>query len=375
MKRVKSAFSVKAAIRQFAIIALAAVFSGVMLMSCDKDETQIYTVTFDAKGGAPAPAEQKIESGKKLAKPKDPALANHEFTGWATADNAASSLWDFESGTITANITLYARWKADEKPASSLIVGKFKSQTGNGDAVFYADYASDTKSGTVVKSSATEKELAGKIEDGDIIFNLSGVYDTETGKFFLSAGSGILIFSIAGTLIDGVMSSTEATVKVKSGDDWTVHTVAVTAAGDGGISIDGTVSDSQEDGLPAAWFGNWKMINEEGEPEYYTLTAWQCINLEMPDEPAGFLDIVPLVGGGLEMIWDMYVHYADVDDKGIYNEWTVKEFCKIWMEQSGQNLLVTVFEDSMNESYAVAKAYDTAIADAESRYGVIFTRP
>jgi hypothetical protein len=87
------------------------------------------------------------------------------------------------------------------------------------------------------------------------------------------------------------MTNTQATVKVKSGDDWAIHTVIVTSV-DTNVSIDGSVSNNQVDGIPSAWFGNWKYINDEGKSQYYTLTSWQFLYNEMPDLPAGFLDFL-----------------------------------------------------------------------------------
>jgi len=78
-----------------------------------------------------------------------------------------------------------------EEPGNGeqLFAGKFKSATGSGDAVFYAGYA--TKANPAL--AATEKELFGKIQDGNTIFDLRGFYDTKTQMFLLSAGSRHLV--------------------------------------------------------------------------------------------------------------------------------------------------------------------------------------
>jgi hypothetical protein len=255
----------------------------------------------------------------------------------------------------------------DDNP---LIAGTFNY--GGGNAKFYADYATSGRSVSRASGmSATEKELTGKIEDGDIIFNLKGVYNIADKKFFLSAGSSILVYQIAGSLSNGNMTETQASVKVKSGDDWTVYTVSVTSSKN--VSIDGSASNTQVNGIPSAWFGTWKIDGEDG-PQYYTMTAWQFILNELPNEPAGFLDIVSLPYGKLEMVWETYVYYADSDG----NEWTEIMFAKVWMDESGQGLLLTAFIESFSETYAEAKAYDTDTADLddpESIQKVTLTRP
>jgi uncharacterized repeat protein (TIGR02543 family) len=68
-----------------------------------------YTVTFNVDGGAPAPGTQTVVKDGKVSKPADPAKANYTFAGWyKEADK--TTLWDFDTDTVTANITLYAKW-------------------------------------------------------------------------------------------------------------------------------------------------------------------------------------------------------------------------------------------------------------------------
>ena len=94
------------------ILAIVAVvlFSAVFQTSCKKD-APMYTIKFDSKGGS-AVVEQKVKQGGKVQEPPPPNRANSDFNGWATADNETSPLWNFATGTVTENITLYARWTA-----------------------------------------------------------------------------------------------------------------------------------------------------------------------------------------------------------------------------------------------------------------------
>jgi len=268
----------------------------------------------------------------------------------------------------------------DDENGDFLIAGKFASQIGTGDAVFFADYASGAKS-SLKSSSNTERELVGKIEDGDIIFNLSGVLDETDNRFFLSAGSSILIFQIVGTLnANGSITNAQATVKVKSGDDWDVTTVPVTSVSSDVVSIDGNASNTQQAGFPSAWFGTWRY--GDGETNLVTFTAWQAVDHMFPNEPTGFLDIVSLGNNRFEMVWEIpniICHNIVVGDDSSggceIDEDHPILFVKIWVEPSGQNLLFTLFEGSISVTYAVAKAYNTATSPADSRDTQILTRP
>jgi len=92
-------------------MAAAFIFAAVFT-SCETDKVEIptYTVRFDSKGGTPTPQEQTVKEDGRVTKPADPTRDNYTFTGWAKADNEAAALWNFETETVSGDITLFARW-------------------------------------------------------------------------------------------------------------------------------------------------------------------------------------------------------------------------------------------------------------------------
>ncbi len=68
-----------------------------------------YTVTFQTNGGSSI-SPVKVINGKTLSKPADPTRKNYKFLNWY-GDKVLKTLFDFESQTITENITLYAKWE------------------------------------------------------------------------------------------------------------------------------------------------------------------------------------------------------------------------------------------------------------------------
>jgi len=69
-----------------------------------------YTVRFDAKGGSPAPADQRIVKGGKVnVPPADMTNGGNGFGGWYT-DEAFNNEWKFATDTVNADTTLYAKW-------------------------------------------------------------------------------------------------------------------------------------------------------------------------------------------------------------------------------------------------------------------------
>ena len=69
------------------------------------------TVTFDANGGTPTPAAQTVNHGSTITQPTAPTRANFTFAGWWSAQTGGTQ-WNFTTSTVTANITLWARWTA-----------------------------------------------------------------------------------------------------------------------------------------------------------------------------------------------------------------------------------------------------------------------
>ena len=68
------------------------------------------TVSFNSAGGSGVPA-QTVTNGGLATAPAAPARAGYSFDGWFTAATGGS-LWDFATGTISADTTLYAQWTA-----------------------------------------------------------------------------------------------------------------------------------------------------------------------------------------------------------------------------------------------------------------------
>ena len=69
-----------------------------------------YTVTFNSNEGSPIDS-QEVEEGKKITKPADPTKDGNDFGGWFS-DSELTTPWDFENGTVSAAMTLYAKWDA-----------------------------------------------------------------------------------------------------------------------------------------------------------------------------------------------------------------------------------------------------------------------
>ena len=67
-----------------------------------------YTVTFDAQGGSTV-ASLTVEHGKTVTQPDNPTKDDFDFDGWYK-EKECTTPWNFATDTVTANITLFAKW-------------------------------------------------------------------------------------------------------------------------------------------------------------------------------------------------------------------------------------------------------------------------
>jgi uncharacterized repeat protein (TIGR02543 family) len=68
------------------------------------------TVTFETNGGSAVEAQSVDPDNPHVIKPEDPAKDGNFFGGWYS-DAALTTAWNFSSGTMSEDITLYAKWK------------------------------------------------------------------------------------------------------------------------------------------------------------------------------------------------------------------------------------------------------------------------
>jgi uncharacterized repeat protein (TIGR02543 family) len=69
----------------------------------------VYTVTFNANGGSSVPPTQTVTEGDTVPEPPAMTKADHLFDSWYK-EAALTTPWDFDIDTVTATITLYAKW-------------------------------------------------------------------------------------------------------------------------------------------------------------------------------------------------------------------------------------------------------------------------
>jgi hypothetical protein len=86
--------------------------------TCGEKETrpvakiEEFTVMFNANGGSPTPQNQSVTKGGKITEPQGVAKNTKTLVGWYR-EGTFSNKWDFVNGTVSADITLFAKWDCE----------------------------------------------------------------------------------------------------------------------------------------------------------------------------------------------------------------------------------------------------------------------
>ena len=135
-----------------------------------------FVVQFDTDGGSEI-ASQTVKHGDLLEDPGEPVKAGYTFIGWVTSDDESlAEEWDFESDTVTEEMTLYAVWEA------SVITVKFDLDGGTVNGETYVQDMEVVYGETYGELPVPEKEgyifdgwvYSGTVIDEDTVVTMTG---------------------------------------------------------------------------------------------------------------------------------------------------------------------------------------------------------
>jgi len=87
------------------------VYSNMILSARWIENPVIFTVTFVANSGDPAPPPQSVPRGARATEPPPMLRPGFGFGGWYPTLGLTGDPWVFARETVTTNMTLYARWE------------------------------------------------------------------------------------------------------------------------------------------------------------------------------------------------------------------------------------------------------------------------
>jgi uncharacterized repeat protein (TIGR02543 family) len=101
-------------------------------------------VSFESNGGN-AIASVTVDKGSKLSSLPTPTRAGYDFIGWYK-NASLTTAWNLTTDTVTSDITLYAKWEAEQVPPVQTAVVSFESNGGNAIASVTVDKGSKLSS-------------------------------------------------------------------------------------------------------------------------------------------------------------------------------------------------------------------------------------
>jgi hypothetical protein len=184
----------------------------------------------------------------------------------------------------------------------------------NGDEVLFnlAAVNTPTKS-TRSLADITSIAISGELLDGDIIFRLSGTFDTVEGRYTASASSSLMRYSINGAFdSDGNSLGSTATLLVRESigsDNWLAFSYIISETDT--VIIEGTEStDVVTGGIPAFAQGFWNLRTEfDGNTEgvevttfesRLLLTQWTIVEEQTITDPDGSIDVTSFSASVIE---------------------------------------------------------------------------
>lgn len=172
-----------------------------------------FTATFDANGHGTAPAAQTLVAGALVREPVALVADGYIFGGWYT-DQACTNAWDFQTMTLTENVTLYAKWTASG--ASSDVCWNISGAEFNGLGTVESNRTINgltiaAKSGYTVVVDANNKSCDGKNFTHRLKLGGAGSADARYLSFAVTGACSIDIYAISSS------GSADRSLTVRSG--------------------------------------------------------------------------------------------------------------------------------------------------------------
>ena len=186
---------------------------------------QIHTVSFDSQGGS-AIDDQVVNHGDLAEEPAPkPTKSDYTFAGWYK-EKSCENPWDFATDTVTADITLYAKWvNADESDSSTLSdLSALTLSAGTLSPAFSADTLTYSVS---VANSVYQITVTASVYDSHanlLINNIEVESGVESDSIELDEGENVITIKV--TAQDGTTKIYTISVTRKGEDECFIATAA-----------------------------------------------------------------------------------------------------------------------------------------------------
>lgn len=142
-----------------------------------------YTVTFDSQGGSAVTA-QTVDYNALAAEPGVPVKTDCAFQAWYR-EASYTTLWDFATDTVTADMTLYARWLGPPVVSTTAITGEWN----------YCRYLAGT---TAQGRGEVSSDGGATVTERGLCWNTTGSPTTADSMIVSGSGTGTFTATMSG---------------------------------------------------------------------------------------------------------------------------------------------------------------------------------
>lgn len=150
-----------------------------------------FIASFDLQGHGEAIEPQKdLNIGDKITAPEDPSEVGYVFGGWFK-EAECSNAWNFDSDTISGDVTLYAKWEMEKIDSIKMASNPTKVQYNVGEELDLtgAKISVKTESGTEYEVDVTPEMVSGYDKTKQGKQTVTVTYGEKTTSFEVKVGN------------------------------------------------------------------------------------------------------------------------------------------------------------------------------------------
>jgi uncharacterized repeat protein (TIGR02543 family) len=342
-----------------------------------------YTVTFNTNDGS-AIAPQTIVQGEPAQKPPNPTKAGHIFDAWYK-EAELSTPWNFASDTVSADTTLYAKWKQTFTVTFNTNGGSAIPPVtrGQGSEVYLPNYR-PTKSGALFDGWYTDTTLS-QLADSSIYLNenitlyakwipsadvapYAGVWQSSGGGWsntyiLKDDGTGFSFFSGDGISWHTIAWSTSQI----DGDSASFSETSVTIEGQGTYTKNtGTKTPAKADSLLGVWASSGRTIEFKADGSAEADGSGETISLKYRVEGNTLFLLYPTANTVI-----LSIPISGGAPQGLSRPTSVESLAGIWklMDEGGQNYYYTLAADGKGTFTTLGVSIQVSFVVTEERIG------
>lgn len=282
-----------------------------------ESEEKFCTVTYDMQGHGIKIDPVTVKSGEKLATPSNPTAEGYSFKGWHREPECKTA-WDFTKDTVTADVTLYAKWTKNQSDGYDLSSFHFQmtdirnpekkvdfnGADGKQAVIVFGGVGTCSRTESALESLSTLTSMADMTRLNIYVFEINKASDDTIRARTANISSQIVINSIENDTAYNIFylkcfqetvggGSLSMPLIIYKGTDGRIYKYTTNAT-----DLPSVVRNVEEGGLKVHYNSSCQTLNITGESGYEL--AWEVLELLNAEREKEGLDKLKMDSGLLE---------------------------------------------------------------------------